>query len=402
MMGGVSPRPPLEGLRILTVSQFGAGPFGTMLLADLGAEVIKIEDPSAGGDVARYVPPYAIDGDSLYFQSFNRNKKSLALNLQHPEGKEVFHDLVKVSDAVYNNLRGDQPGKLGLTYDALRHLNPKIVCCSLSGFGTTGPRMAEPGYDYLIQGYAGFMSVTGEPDGPPGKSGISFVDYAGGYVSILGLMIGLLDAQRTGIGRDVDVSLHDTAISMLAYLAIWTLNREYEPRKTADSAHATLVPSQNFQTKDGWIVIFCAKEKFYQNLMAAMGSPDLAEDPRFKTFADRYKNKALLLPILKGRFRERTAAEWLELLRGKVPCAPVNSIRQALEDSQVSARQMILEVEHPVYGRIKEVASPIKMGETPEPQPAPALGQHTDDILHGRLGYTPERIADLRERGIIL
>lgn len=402
MMGGVSPRPPLEGLRILTVSQFGAGPFGTMLLADLGAEVIKIEDPSAGGDVARYVPPYAIDGDSLYFQSFNRNKKSLALNLQHPEGKEVFHDLVKVSDAVYNNLRGDQPGKLGLTYDALRHLNPKIVCCSLSGFGTTGPRMAEPGYDYLIQGYAGFMSVTGEPDGPPGKSGISFVDYAGGYVSILGLMIGLLDAQRTGIGRDVDVSLHDTAISMLAYLAIWTLNRDYEPRKTADSAHATLVPSQNFQTKDGWIVIFCAKEKFYQNLVAAMGSPDLAEDARFKTFADRYKNKALLLPILKGRFRERTAAEWLELLRGKVPCAPVNSIRQALEDSQVSARQMILEVEHPVYGRIKEVASPIKMGETPEPQPAPALGQHTDAILHGRLGYTPERIADLRERGIIL
>ena len=181
-------RAPLSGVRILTVSQFGAGPFGTQVLADLGAEIIKIEDPNVGGDVSRYVPPYLAEQDSLYFQSFNRGKKSVTINLQHPDGLSVFQDLVRVSDAVFNNLRGDQPGKLGLTYEALRHVNSRIVCCSLSAFGSTGPRAAEPGYDYLIQGYAGYMAITGEPDGPPGKCGVSIIDFAGGYTAMLGLM----------------------------------------------------------------------------------------------------------------------------------------------------------------------------------------------------------------------
>jgi crotonobetainyl-CoA:carnitine CoA-transferase CaiB-like acyl-CoA transferase len=184
-------RPPLDGLRIVAVSQFGAGPFGTQLLADLGAEIIKIEDPGVGGDVSRYVPPYLAEQDSLYFQSFNRGKKSVTLDLKHPGGQAVFHDLVRVSHAVYNNLRGDQPAKLGLTYSALSDVNPAIVCCSLSGFGMTGPRAAEPAFDYLIQGYAGYMAITGEPDGPPGKCGVSVIDFAGGYVSIAGLMAGL-------------------------------------------------------------------------------------------------------------------------------------------------------------------------------------------------------------------
>ncbi|MDP2702227.1 MAG: CoA transferase, partial [Candidatus Rokubacteria bacterium] len=209
-------RPPLEGTRILSVSQFGAGPFGTQVLADLGAEIIKIEDPGVGGDSSRYVPPYQHEQDSLYFQSFNRGKKSLTLNLQHPAGQAVLHDLVKVSDAVFNNLRGDLPAKLGLTYDALKATNPRIVCCSLTGFGTTGPRAAEPAFDYLIQGYAGYMTVTGEPDGPPGKCGVSVIDFAGGYAGMVGLMVGLYDAQRTGNGRNVDISLLDTAVSMLS------------------------------------------------------------------------------------------------------------------------------------------------------------------------------------------
>src|SRR5215211_748333 len=189
---------PLENVRILAVEQFGAGPFGTMHLADLGAELIKIEDPSQGGDVARYVPPYLGEQDSIYFQSFNRNKVGITLDLRKAEGRQVFEDLVKVSDAVYNNLRGDLPKKLGLDYPALGKLNPQVVCCSLTGFGQTGPRAAEPGYDYLMQGYAGFMSLTGEPDAPPAKSGVSIVDFSGAFVSVLGLMIGLFQAQRTG------------------------------------------------------------------------------------------------------------------------------------------------------------------------------------------------------------
>jgi crotonobetainyl-CoA:carnitine CoA-transferase CaiB-like acyl-CoA transferase len=395
-------QPPLEGLRVLAVSQFGAGPFGTQVLADLGAEVIKIEDPAAGGDVARYVPPWEIERDSLYFQSFNRGKKSVTLDLRHPDGRAVFHDLARVSHAVYNNVRGDLPAKLGLTYDALKSINPAIVCCSLSGFGSTGPRAAEPGYDYLIQGHAGWMSITGEPDGPPGKCGVSVIDFAGGYASMLGLMVGLWDAQRTGVGRDVDVSLLDAAVSMLSYFATWALNRDWEPQRVADSGHQTLVPSQNFRTRDGWIVVFCAKEKFWENLAQAMDLGHLPADPRFATFADRLANKKALLAILKPRFLARTTAQWLARLRGRVPCAPVNTIREALEDEQVRARGMIVEVKHPVYGTVREVASPIKTaGAVTRPAPAPRLGEHTEAVLGDILRYPSAKIAALRASGAL-
>jgi len=392
---------PLDGLRVLAVSQFGAGPFGTQVLADLGAEVIKIEDPTVGGDISRYVPPYQTDGDSLYFQSFNRGKKSLTLDLRHAEATGVLHDLVRVSHALYNNLRGDLPAKLGLTYETLRRVNPAIVCCSLSGFGMTGPRAAEPAYDYLIQGYAGWMALTGEPDGPPGKCGVSVVDFAGGYVSIVGLLAGLWDAQRTGRGRDLDVSLMDTAVSMLSYFATWSLNRDWEPQRVDDSGHQTLVPAQNFRTSDGWIVVFCNKEKFWKAFADALGLPELVRDPRFASFADRLANKAALLAILTPRVATRTTAEWLGQLRGRVPCAPVNSMREALEDAQIRARGMILEVEHPEFGTLREVASPIKTeGAGAHPTPAPRLGEHTDAILGDLLGYTPERIAALHASGV--
>jgi crotonobetainyl-CoA:carnitine CoA-transferase CaiB-like acyl-CoA transferase len=395
-------RAPLEGVRILAVSQFGAGPFGTQVLADLGAEVIKIEDPGVGGDVSRYVPPFAGEADSPYFQSFNRGKRSLTLNLRHPDGQAVLHDLVRVSDAVFNNARGDLPGKLGLTYEALKAVNPKVVCCSLTGFGTTGPRAAEPAYDYLIQGYAGYMSVTGEPDGPPGKCGVSVIDFAGGYAAMIGLMVGLFDAQRTGVGRDLDVSLLDTAVSMLSYFAIWTLNRDWAPERTRDSAHQVLVPAQNFPTKDDWIVVFCSKDKFWQELVEAMDAPELARDPRFRTFPDRHVHREALLPLLKARFATRTTADWLDRLRGRVPCAPVNDVREALADEQVRARDMIVEVEHPEFGTLKEVRSPIRTeGEVRVPRRAPRLGEDTDEILGEILGYGRTTIAGLRERGVI-
>ncbi len=207
---------------------------------------------------------------------------------------------------MFNNVRGDQPDKLGLTYGALRDVNPRIVCCSLSGFGSTGPRAAEPGYDYLIQGYAGYMAVTGEPDGPPGKCGVSVIDFAGGYAAMLGLMVALFDAQRTGVGREVEVSLMDTAVSMLSYFATWTLNRDWTAGRTSDSGHQTLVPAQNFPTRDGWIVIFCAKEKFWARLVEIMGLPELARDPRFHSFPDRLRHKDALIALLRDRFRTRS------------------------------------------------------------------------------------------------
>jgi crotonobetainyl-CoA:carnitine CoA-transferase CaiB-like acyl-CoA transferase len=395
-------RPPLEGVRILAVSQFGAGPFGTQVLADLGAEIIKIEDPGVGGDSARYVPPYLAEQDSLFFQSFNRGTKSLTLNLKHPSGQAVLHDLVKVSDAVFNNARGDLPAALGLTYDTLKTINPRIVCCSLTGFGTTGPRAAEPAFDYLIQGYAGYMAVTGEPDGPPGKCGVSVIDFSGGYAAMIGLMVGLFDAQRTGVGRDVDISLLDTAVSMLSYFAIWALNRDWQPDRIANSGHQTLVPAQNFPTKDGWIVVFCNKDKFWQALVERLELPELAMDARFTSFPERFANKAALVGVLTARFAEKTTAEWLGILRGHVPCAPVNTVAQALEDEQVRAREMILELDHPHFGRIREVASPIRTaGEIRQPAPAPALGEHTEAILSEILGYGSQTLARLRAEGVI-
>jgi crotonobetainyl-CoA:carnitine CoA-transferase CaiB-like acyl-CoA transferase len=393
-------KPPLDGLRIVAVDQFGAGPFGTQLLADLGAEVVKVEDPGVGGDSSRSTGPYAHDGDSLFFQCFNRGKKSIALDLRHPDGREVFHDLVRVSHAVFNNLRGDQPAKLGLTYEALRAVNPAVVCCSLSGFGITGPRAAEPAFDYLIQGYAGWMSITGDPDGPPTKAGVSVVDFAGGYVAMAALMAGLWDAQRSGVGREIDVSLLDTAVSMLSYYAIWTLNREWKPRRVADSGHQSLVPAQNFATRDGYLVIFCNKPKFWEALVDALDLPEIGRDPRFATFADRFAHKDALLPRLAARFRERTTAEWLRRLRGRVPCAPVNTVAEALEDEQVRAREMIIEVTHPEFGTLREVASPVKTpGAITTPAPAPKLGQHTGELLRDLVGYDDARIARLREAG---
>lgn len=393
---------PLHGIRILAISQFGAGPFATQNLVDLGAEVIKIEDPSVGGDVARYVPPATKDADSLYFQSFNRGKKSISINLRKPEGVSVFHQLVKKSDAVFNNLRGDLPAKLGLTYETLQDLNPAVVTCSLSGFGRTGPRASEPGYDPIMQAMAGYMSITGEPDGPPGKAGVSIIDFAGGYAAALGLTAGLLEAKMTGKGRDVDVSLLDTAVSMLTYFGSWQLNSDWEPTRTPDSSHQTLVPAQNFQTADGWISVFCAKEHFWEKFAELIELPNLISDERFASFAARYDNRSELIPILSDRLLQKSNAEWLTLFRGIVPSGPVNSIKQAFQDEQIEARGLIVDVEHPSYGTIKQVASPITTeGSNNATSPGPALGEHTDQLLSELLSLDQNEIRRLRKTGAV-
>src|SRR5215813_8488869 len=374
-----------------------------MLLGDLGAEVIKVEDPTTEGDEARRVPPFAdaAANDGLYYQAFNRGARSLTLNLRAPEARGLLHRLVARADAVYNNLRGDLPAKLALDYAGLRAANPRIVCCSLTGFGRTGPRSGEPGYDYLLQAYAGFMSVSGEPDAPPTKCGISIVDFSGGILSALALMIGLHRARATGVGCDLDVSLLDTAISMLNYMAIWTLNRDWRPQRLPEGAHQSLVPSQSFQTCDGWLVIMCMKEKFWERLAERMDLAALREDPRFRTFADRLAHRHVLVPILAAEFRRRTTAEWLARLRGHVPVAPVYSVEEALADEQVRAREMVIEVAHPVFGAVGEVGCPIKMADVaPRYVAASALGADTDTLL-AEIGVGEHELAGLRERGVV-
>jgi len=265
---------PLENVRVLAVEQYGAGPFGTMFLADQGAEVIKIENPRDGGDMARDVGPFFLgDRDSLFFHSFNRNKKSLTLDLSRAEGKNVFHRLVTGADAVASNLRGDVPEKLGLTYDALSAHNARIVCAHLSAYGRSGPRASWPGYDYLMQAEAGYFSLTGEPGGPPARFGLSVVDLMTGLAMAYALLAGLTQARATQLGRDMDVSLFDIAINNTNYLASWYLNAGHVQGREPRSAHPALVPCQMYRTQDGWIFLMCNKEKFWPALCNAIDRP---------------------------------------------------------------------------------------------------------------------------------
>jgi crotonobetainyl-CoA:carnitine CoA-transferase CaiB-like acyl-CoA transferase len=394
---------PLTDIRVAAVEQFGAGPWATLQLADLGAEVIKIEDPSAGGDVGRYVPPFQEGEDSLFFETFNRNKRSVSLDLRHPRGREVFLDLVAAVDVVFSNLRGDQPRRLGLTYDQLKHVNPRIVCCSLSGFGMSGPRAAEGGYDYMMQGLAGWMSLTGAPDDAPTKSGLSLVDLSGGYVAAITILAGLWRARRDGEGCDCDISLFETALAELMYVGTWAATKGYVPERRRNSAHPSIVPFQNFRASDGWIVVACPKQKFWELLCEELGRPELIADPRFVDFAARDANRDAALGILDEAFAERTAAEWLARLAAKgVPCAPVNGVAEAFLDPQVEARGAIVEIEHPRLGTVRQVATPLRVGVEGKPlRHAPARGGDTRAVLEVLCGYSTERIDELAASGVL-
>ena len=392
---------PLQDIRIISLEQYGAGPFGSVQLADLGADVIKIEDPTSGGDVGRYVVPLQDGEDSVFFEVFNRNKRSIDLDISTPAGRAVFEDLVRVSDIVYSNLRGDVPKKLGIRYEDLKHLNPAIVCCSLSGFGMTGPRSAEPGYDYVLQGIAGWMDITGEPDGPPTKSGLSVVDYSGGLVAAISMLAALHAARRDGIGADCDVSLFDTAISMLTYPAAWALNSDFVPVRTHHSAHPSIVPFQAFPSADGWLVVACPKEKFWKRLAVVIGRPELADDARFIDFTARRQNAAALIEILEAAFVTRTSEEWLaDLTAAGVPSGPVNSVIDALSDPHTAARDMLVTTEHPYFGSVTQVASAVRVGNEPTVyRRAPRRNEHASEVMREVLGYSADRLTELREGG---
>jgi crotonobetainyl-CoA:carnitine CoA-transferase CaiB-like acyl-CoA transferase len=367
---------PLADVRVLAIEQFGAGPWATLQLADLGAEVIKIEDPASGGDVGRYVPPFQEGEDSLFFETFNRNKKSVSLDLRDRAGRERFEGLVRVSDVVFSNLRGDQPAKLRLRYEDVKHLNQRIVCCSLSGFGMTGPRASDGGYDYMMQGLAGWMELTGEPGGPPTKSGLSLVDLSGGYVAALAIMAGLWRVRRDGAGCDCDVALLDVALHELMYVGTWAASQRYVPPRRAKSAHPSIVPFQNFETADGWIVVAAPKEKFWIRVCEAIGRPELATDSRFADFGARDRNRAELAPILEDAFRTRPSGEWLELLReAGVPASPVNDVLAAVGEAR------LVEYEHPTLGTVRQVASPFRLSDAEPPVVrAPFRGEHDREV----------------------
>ncbi|HEV7846486.1 MAG TPA: CoA transferase [Thermoleophilaceae bacterium] len=392
---------PLADLRVLSIEQFGAGPWGTMQLADLGADVIKVEDPATGGDVSRTVPPYQEGEDSLFFESFNRNKRSISLDLRSEGGREVLGDLVRCVDAVYSNLRGDQAERLGLTYAQLGPLNPRIVCCSLSGFGNSGPRAKQAGYDYVMQAMGAWMSLTGGPDEPPTKSGLSVVDFMGGYVSVLALLAGVWRARRDGEGCDCDVSLFETALAQLTYVGTWAASRGYAPPRLAESAHLSIVPFQAFEAADGWFVVACAKQKFWELLCDAIERPDLRDDPRFVDFAGRRDNREVLVAELRSVFRLRGVADWVETLEAAgVPVGRVNDVAGALADPQVEARDALVEYEHETLGLVRQPASALRLsGPRPPVRRGPRRGEHTEDVLGELCGYSAERVAELGTRG---
>ena len=393
---------PLEGVRVLAVEQYGAGPFGTMFLGDQGAEVIKIENPNDGGDMSRDVGPYFFTPeDSEFYHSYNRNKKSLTLDLARAEGQAVFHDLVRTADAVASNLRGDVPGKLGLTYDHLKAHNPKIVCAHLTAYGRTGPRADWPGFDYLMQAEAGYFSLTGEPGGPPARFGLSVVDQMTGLALAYAVLAGLTGARATGAGRDIDVSLFDIALANTAYPATWYLNEGAVQERLPRSAHPSLTPCQLYKTGDGWIYLMCNKEKFWPVLCRALGQGAWAEDPRFARFKDRLRHRPLIQDMLDEALAERTTAAWLEVFAGAVPAAPINDIKQALDNPFVTGHGRIQTLTLPGYGDFRMVAPPVRCeGDEAPARAAPRLGADTDAILGG-LGYDETRIGALRAQKVI-
>jgi crotonobetainyl-CoA:carnitine CoA-transferase CaiB-like acyl-CoA transferase len=374
---------PLEGMRVLTIEQFGAGPYGSMFLADLGAEVIKVENAATKGDAARHVGPRFLGpNDSEYFQTWGSNKKSVSLDLKSDAGRESFHQLAASAEAVINNLRGDQPDKLGLDYASLKTLNPAIVCLHISAYGRDNARKGWPGYDFLMQAEAGLMSMTGEPDGPPARFGLSMIDFMTGMTGIVGLLSCVMRARTTGEGCDVDASLFDVALHQLSYPGTWYLNGGDMPTRLPRGSHLSMTPVQTFRTKDGWIYIMCMLDKFWEELIARIGRPDLGVDPRFANAPARREHRAELTRILDAELQQKTTAEWSALFAGAIPVAPVYDVGQALSSPFVAETGMLRVVPHPAKADFVMLANPLKIdGVRPDQKVCSPLGADTKALL---------------------
>lgn len=392
---------PLEGVRILELGQIIAGTYGGQVLSDLGAEVIKVETPE--GDLGRIPSVAPIGGQSGLFLTFNRNKKSIVINLKTDAGRELFYDLVKKSDVVIDNFRPGVLDRLKIDYAMLRALNPRIIQCSVTGFGESGEYKNFPAVDIIIQAISGYMAITGEPGRPPVRTGIPIADLSGGVFSCEAILAALFDRERSGEGRRIELSMFDGLLNLLSYMGtVWLTNGEL-PRPPG-SAHEYTVPWQAFAVKDGYVVVATRQDAFWRKLCQALDEPQLTEDARFKTNADRVANRDILVPHLEAILAERTIDEWMAAFKAAdVPAAPVNNLDRAFAEPPVAERDMIVEYDHPDVGKVRLPGNPIKMSgmEGTISRPAPQLGEHTDVILGDLLGLEAKEIAELRGAGVI-
>ncbi|WP_110674213.1 MULTISPECIES: CoA transferase [Salinicola] len=374
---------PLEGLKIVTVEHFAAGPYGSMLLADLGATVIKVENVKTGGDPARRLGPHFLgNNDSLVFQGWNTCKQSLALDLKDPEDRRAFESVVRTADAVMNNLRGDQPGRIGLDYASLKHLNPELVCLHISAYGRNNSRAAWPGYDYLMQAEAGLMHLTGDPSADPTRFGVSIIDFMTGTLGVTGLLAGVLKARTSGEGSDVDVSLFDVALHQLGYVGTWYLNEGVESNRVPRGSHMSVSPVQTFTSADGWIYVMCMTEQFWQLMLEKLDRQDLAEDSRFADQNLRSRHRDELTPILDQEFASQPTKHWLKVFEGILPIAPIYTVKEALDNPFVQEVEMISEVPHSSRPDMRLLASPLRFnGQRPRQRAGSAFGADNAGLL---------------------
>jgi len=397
----VSNQKPLEGLRIIDLSRILAGPFASMILADLGADVIKIEEPNFG-DESRGFGPFK-DGFSAYFISINRGKRSVTLNLKEKRGKKILRELVKKADILIENYRPGTMKRLGLDYESLRPINPRLIYAACSGFGQTGPLSSNGAYDLIVQAMGGLMSITGEPGGDPVKVGASIADLTAALYTVIGILTALQVRERTGKGQVVDVAMLDCQICILENaIARYVVANEI-PRPLG-SRHPSITPFQAFPTRDDYLVICIGNERLWERFCKSIKRTDLLKDERFEVNARRNENYEIIIPILEEIFRSRSTEEWIQLMEKEgIPCGPINTVDKLIDHPQILAREMIAEIDHGSLGKIKMPALPIRFSVTPGKvdKPAPRLGEHTEEVLVGLLGMRRDEVAALRQKKVV-
>lgn len=394
---------PLEGIRVVDLTRVLAGPYCTMMLGDMGAEIIKIEQPGTGDETRGWGPPFAPNSDSAYFMAINRNKKSITLNLKHEEGKKILKELILKSDILVENFRVGTLDKLGFSYKEVEKMNPKMIYCSITAFGDTGPYAKQGGYDVIVQGMAGIMSVTGEPDGPPVKVGVPIVDVTAGMFGTSGILAALYAREKTNRGQYVVTSLLEAQLAWLVNVASNYLISGNLPKRYGNG-HPNISPYEPYKAKDDYFIVAVGNEKLWSIFCKIINKEELITDEKFKINAHRLMHRKELNDILEKVFLEKTAKEWTKLfLDSGIPAGPINNLEQVFSDPQVLAREMLTEIDHPQAGKIKMVGVPIKFSDTQTKisLPPPMLGEHTDEILTRFSGYRQEQIKTLKELGVI-
>ena len=393
---------PLTGLTVLDLTRVLSGPYCTMMLADMGARVIKIEQPGKGDDTRGWGPPFQ-NGESSYFMSVNRNKESLTLNLKHPDGRRILESLIDRADMLVENFRPGTMGRMGLGYADIAPRWPTLVYCSVSGFGQTGPRRNQPGYDAVMQGEGGLMSITGPSDGPAYRLGVAIADITSGMFAAFGVAMALLARHRTGRGQLVDIGMLDSVAALLTYQAGIYFATDHAPKRMGNR-HPTIVPYETLEAANGELVVAVGNDQLWRSFCKLLGLGELTDDPRFATNKDRVEHREALRPLLVERLQTKTVTEWIEgLTAAGIPCGAVRDLEQVFTDPQILERAMVVALDHPVAGAIKALGVPIKLDDTPGAvrTPPPTLGQHTSQILAGDLGYRSEDIDRLRQDSAI-